>query len=158
MAKEEEIKLPSLKEIDAMAMGIPRDHECTALCHDLLFTLELLASVTGIEKLRLLARLRAIKARMRELKCALCLPDDPGSFDTNASTADTLVQLSSVDKRPGSCEDQLKAIGALEDHIADLVAVFQESGRPSKIGQMIQRLEGVLASLKKVATSSGCLR
>jgi len=79
-------------------------------------------------------------------------------FDPNASTADILVQLSSVDKRPGSCEDQLQTIGALEDHIADLVVVFEETGNNPKIGQMIQRLEGVLARLKKVATSSGCLR
>jgi hypothetical protein len=157
MAKEEEIRLPSLKEIDAMAMGIPRDNECTALCHDLLVTLELIPSATGVEKLRLLVRLGAIKARMRELKCALCLPDDPPIFDTNASTADISVQFSAVDKDPGSCAHQLCTIGALEDHIADLVAVFQESGRPPKIGQMIQRLEGVLAGLKKVATSSGCL-
>jgi hypothetical protein len=79
-------------------------------------------------------------------------------FDTNASTADILVQLSSVDKRPGSCEDQLQTIGALEDHIADLTEVFRSAGSPPKIGQMIERLEGVLAKLKKVATSSGCLR
>jgi hypothetical protein len=79
-------------------------------------------------------------------------------FDTDASTADILVQLSSLDKRPGSCEDQLQTIGALEDHIADLTEVFRSAGSPPKIGQMIERLEGVLARLKKVATSSGCLR
>ena len=79
-------------------------------------------------------------------------------FDTVASTAEILVQLSSVDKRAGSCEDQLQTIGALEDHIADLILVFQSSGSPGKIGQMIQRLEGVLVRLKKAATSSGCLR
>jgi hypothetical protein len=79
-------------------------------------------------------------------------------FDTNASTADILVQLSSVDKRPRSCENQLQTIGALEDHIADLTEVFQSAGSPPKIGQMIERLEGVLTRLKKEATSAGCLR
>jgi hypothetical protein len=78
-------------------------------------------------------------------------------FDTKASTADILVHLTSVAKS-GSCEDMLRTIGALEDHITDLVLVFESSGRPQKIGQMIQRMEGVLARLKKEATSAGCLR
>ena len=78
-------------------------------------------------------------------------------FDTNSSTADIRVHLASVAK-PRSCEDMLRTIGALEDHVADLILVFESSGRPSKIGEMIQRLEAVLARLKREATAAGCLR
>lgn len=80
------------------------------------------------------------------------------NFDTNTSTADILVQVASVDKRPVSCEEQLQTIGALEDHIADFLVLFEESGRLPKTGQMIQRLESLLARLKREATSAGCLR
>ncbi len=81
----------------------------------------------------------------------------PVKFDPNASTAEVIVQLTSVAK-PRSCEDILRTLGALQDHLADLILVFESSGNPPKIGQMIQRLEGVLARLRTEATSAGCLR
>ena len=75
MPKKDETKLPSLKEIDAMAVFHSKEHECSALCHDLLNAIEQLAGATGIKRIRLLARIRAIRGRMRELKCGLCLPE-----------------------------------------------------------------------------------
>jgi hypothetical protein len=78
-------------------------------------------------------------------------------IDTNSSTADVLVQVTSVDTRPRSCEDQLQTIGALKDHIADLTLVFEESGHPPKVGQMIQKLDLLLERLQKEAANSGCL-
>jgi hypothetical protein len=68
-------KLPSLKEIDAMAVSLPNDHECTVLCHDLLDAIEHLPEATGLSKIRLQVRIKAIRARMRELHCGLCLPE-----------------------------------------------------------------------------------
>ena len=75
MPKKDALKLPSLKEIDAMAAFQSDDHECTGLCHDLLNAVEELAGTTGLKRIRLLVRIRAIRGRMRELKCGLCLPD-----------------------------------------------------------------------------------
>ena len=45
MPKKDALKLPSLKEIDAMAAFQSDDHECTGLCHDLLNALEELADL-----------------------------------------------------------------------------------------------------------------
>jgi len=75
MPKKDETKLPSLKELDAMAVFHSNAHECTSLCHDLLSTIEELAGATGIRRTRLLARIGASRRRMRELKCGLCLPE-----------------------------------------------------------------------------------
>jgi hypothetical protein len=75
MPKKIATKLPSLKEVDAMARFDSNAQECTSLCHDLLNTIEELALATGIGRLRLLARLRAIRGHMLALKCRHCLPD-----------------------------------------------------------------------------------
>ena len=69
-----EIKLPSPEEIDEMTAFPSSDHECEALCQDLLDTIEELQGATGLWRQRLLARLRAINARRRELRCNPCLP------------------------------------------------------------------------------------
>jgi len=74
MANEDAAKIPSLKEIDALAFPAG-GHECSVLCHDLLDAVEQLEGATGIRRLRLLARIRALRARMRELKCPPCLPE-----------------------------------------------------------------------------------
>jgi hypothetical protein len=55
-----------------------------------------------------------------------------------------------------SCVDLLQTICVLEDHIADLRAVYEESGRPPRIGQMISTLERVLRKLRGEAASLGC--
>jgi hypothetical protein len=50
----------------------------TLLCHDLLNALEALAGpppAAGISRLRLLARIRALRAQMKTLHYALCLPE-----------------------------------------------------------------------------------
>lgn len=75
MPKEEPTKLPSLKEIDAMAVSLSNEHECAVLCQDLLDAIEQLQGATGIRRIRLLARIRALAARMRALKCRPCLPE-----------------------------------------------------------------------------------
>ncbi len=75
MPKEDTTKFPSLKEIDIMTVFHSDQHECTALCQDLLGAIEELAGATGIKRMRLLARIRAIRGRMLELKCGLCLPE-----------------------------------------------------------------------------------
>jgi len=75
MPKKDETKLPSLKELDAMTVFHSNEHECTALCFDLLNAIEQLAGATGIKKIRLRARIGAIRRRMGELKCGLCLPE-----------------------------------------------------------------------------------
>jgi hypothetical protein len=74
MAKKSAAKLPSNKEVDALTAFHSSSHECAALCQDLLDALEQLQGATGIRRIRLLARIRALRARMRELKCR-CLPD-----------------------------------------------------------------------------------
>lgn len=75
MPNEKELALPSLKEIDAMTISPASGSECTVLCHELLDDIEQLQGTTGIKRLRLLVRIRALRARMRELKCGPCLPD-----------------------------------------------------------------------------------
>ena len=71
-------KLPTIKDIDAMVEGISGTSECTVLCHDLLNALEQLEAdppPKGLLRLRLLARIRALRARMTALHCPLCLPE-----------------------------------------------------------------------------------
>jgi hypothetical protein len=78
MADQDAAKLPTMKDIDAMVEGVHGSSECTLLCHDLLNALEALAGpppATGISRLRLLARIRALRALMKTLHCALCLPE-----------------------------------------------------------------------------------
>ena len=75
MPNEKEFALPSLKEIDALTVFPAGDGECTLLCHELLSAVEQLQGTTGITRYRLLVRIRAIRGRMHELKCKLCLPD-----------------------------------------------------------------------------------
>jgi hypothetical protein len=75
MAKKSAAKLPSNKEIDALTEFHSPSHECAALCQDLLDALEEVPGATGILRIRLLARIRALRARMRELKCRPCLPN-----------------------------------------------------------------------------------
>jgi hypothetical protein len=74
MVKKDATKLPSLKELDAMTVLDPNGGECTVLCYDLLSALEELEGTIGIGRIRLLARIGAIRGRMRELKCHPCLP------------------------------------------------------------------------------------
>ena len=75
MSDENADKLPSLKEVDAMEVALPSAHECTVLCHELLDDLERLQGATGLLRIRLLVRIRAIRARMHALHCSLCLPE-----------------------------------------------------------------------------------
>jgi hypothetical protein len=75
MPGKSETKLPTSKEIDAMAVFPSNEHQCAALCHDLLNAVEQLQGATGIKRIRLLARIRALRGRMQELKCRLCLPE-----------------------------------------------------------------------------------
>lgn len=66
---------PSPEDIDAMgAVFSSSDHECEALCQDLLDTSAALESATGELRTRLTARMGAINRRRRELHCKLCLP------------------------------------------------------------------------------------
>jgi hypothetical protein len=67
-------KLPSGKELDAL-VNVPFDGECTVLCHSLLDAIDDFDKATGIEKLRLKALIRAIRARMAAIPChGECLP------------------------------------------------------------------------------------
>jgi hypothetical protein len=75
MANNSTNKLPSLKEIEEMAVFHSQDQECTLLCHDLLNSYEELNGVTGIQRNRLLARMKAIIAQLRIHKCRPCLPE-----------------------------------------------------------------------------------
>jgi hypothetical protein len=68
------LKLPSDEEIDAMAQFPSANAECELLCEDYLDTLDELQTATGRERLRLIARLRQLRNRMRELHCPPCLP------------------------------------------------------------------------------------
>ncbi|MEO6195007.1 MAG: hypothetical protein ABIS20_18480 [Thermoanaerobaculia bacterium] len=70
-----EVKLPSSEEIDAMTEFPSNDHECEVLCQELLDTFDELQGATGLWRLRLLARLRAINARRRAFHCKPCLPE-----------------------------------------------------------------------------------
>jgi hypothetical protein len=68
-------KLPSGKEVDELVGSAPFNGECTVLCHSLLQAIDDLQGATGIEKLRLRAVIRALRARMGVLHCGLCLPE-----------------------------------------------------------------------------------
>jgi hypothetical protein len=69
-----EIQLPSPEEIDAMGDFSSNSHECEFLCQELLDTVEQLHDATGRNRLRLIARTRALSHRLRELQCPHCLP------------------------------------------------------------------------------------
>ena len=75
MSEKDADKLPSLKEIDAMALSLPNAHQCTVLCQDLLVALEELQGATGLLKIRLKVRIAALRAQMKALHCGLCLPE-----------------------------------------------------------------------------------
>jgi hypothetical protein len=79
MADYDPTQVPTLKEIDAMVeTSGSRSGECTLLCHDLLDALDRLGSApppTGVLRLRLLARVKALRAQMKTLHCPLCLPE-----------------------------------------------------------------------------------
>jgi hypothetical protein len=75
MPNKEEASFPSLKDIDTMTVFPVSGSECTVLCHDLLGAIEELQDATGIKRLRLLARIRAIRSQMQHLKCHPCLPE-----------------------------------------------------------------------------------
>lgn len=62
MPKKSVIKLSPSREIDAMAVFSSNQHECASLCHDLLNALEELRGATGIRRIRLLARIGALRA------------------------------------------------------------------------------------------------
>jgi hypothetical protein len=66
-----ERKLPSLEEFDKFEFP-PHNPECDFLCHELQDVLDDLEVATGMFRLRLLARLRAITARRRALNCGPC--------------------------------------------------------------------------------------
>jgi hypothetical protein len=68
-------KLPSDKEVDELVGSAPFNGECTVLCHELLEDIDDLQGATGLPRLRILVRIRAIRARMKELHCGLCLPE-----------------------------------------------------------------------------------
>jgi hypothetical protein len=68
-------KLPSDKELDELVGNEPFNGECSVLCSSLLQAIEDLQGATGIARLRLVALIRALRARMRALHCALCLPE-----------------------------------------------------------------------------------
>ncbi|OUL81216.1 hypothetical protein CA602_25955 [Paraburkholderia hospita] len=69
-----QVQLPSPEEIDALTAFPSGDHECETLCQELLDTAEELQGATGLWRLRLVARLRALNSRRRELHCKICLP------------------------------------------------------------------------------------
>jgi hypothetical protein len=66
-------KLPSPEEIDAMVVFPPGNPECQVLCQDLQDTVDELEEATDAQRPRLVARLKALNARMRVLHCPLCL-------------------------------------------------------------------------------------
>jgi hypothetical protein len=72
--QRQERTLPADEEIDAMAAFTSQDHECEVLCQEYLDTAEELQGAVGLIRQRLLARLRALRVRMRELHCRPCLP------------------------------------------------------------------------------------
>ena len=55
-------------------MASPISGECSVLCADLLNAVEQLQGSTGISRLRIMAHIRALRSRMKELKCPPCLP------------------------------------------------------------------------------------
>ena len=72
-------KLPTTRDIDDMVEhGLTSGGECSMLCHDLLNSIEQLDGpppLTGLARQRVLARIRALRARMKELHCGPCLPE-----------------------------------------------------------------------------------
>jgi hypothetical protein len=74
MPKKSAAKLPSIKEVASLSEFHSPSHECAALCQDLLDALEQLQGATGILRIRLRARIGALRGRMGQLKCRR-LPD-----------------------------------------------------------------------------------
>lgn len=68
--------VPTEKEIDELVGSAAISGECSVLCADLLSAIDELQSASGIAEWRIKARIRALRSRMKELKCALCLPPD----------------------------------------------------------------------------------
>jgi len=68
-------KLPSGKEVDELVGSASFNGECSVLCSSLLQAIEELQGATGIARLRLVALIRALRARMQALHCGLCLPE-----------------------------------------------------------------------------------
>ena len=68
-------KLPSGKEVDELVGSAPFDGECSLLCSSLLAAMEAFQDANPIQKLRLRALIRALRARMTVLHCGLCLPE-----------------------------------------------------------------------------------
>ncbi len=74
MADRQLADVPTEKELDQM-LGAPSfNGECQVLCNDLLEAIDELQDAKGIQRLRIMARIRALRSRMRELHCAACLP------------------------------------------------------------------------------------
>jgi hypothetical protein len=73
-AGRKDITVPSHDEIVAMTGFPSNESECEVLCEELLDTLSALQGATGRRRLWLIARLRALHERMRQLKCKPCLP------------------------------------------------------------------------------------
>lgn len=74
MSHHPDQRLPTEAEVDALVGTAPFDGECTVLCNTLMRDTEELQGATGLARLRLQAAIRAIRARMKELKCGACLP------------------------------------------------------------------------------------
>jgi hypothetical protein len=74
MATHPEAKIPTEAEVDSIVGAAHFDGECSVLCNDLLDAIDQLGTTTGIVHSRLVARIRALRARMKELRCGLCLP------------------------------------------------------------------------------------
>ena len=72
--KKTDVKIPTHDEIVAMTAFPSNQDECDALCEDFRDALRELQGATGRRRQWLLARLRALHDRMRELKCRPCLP------------------------------------------------------------------------------------
>jgi hypothetical protein len=66
-------KLPSPEEIDAMVVFPAGNPECQVLCQDLQDTAAQLEEAEEAQRPRLVARLKALNARMRVLHCPPCL-------------------------------------------------------------------------------------
>jgi hypothetical protein len=66
-------KYPTESEIDALTAA-PVDKECEILCELLLDTVADLPTATGKDRLRDLALIRSLRARMKSLHCKPCLP------------------------------------------------------------------------------------
>jgi hypothetical protein len=66
--------VPTEQELDELLGDSAFGGECSVLCADLLSAIDELRGTTGIARVRIMARIRAIRSRMKELKCGLCLP------------------------------------------------------------------------------------